>query len=81
MLALYARMEPRRKQSRRSSRRRSFPARSSSRRITTRCVEEFAHVGLPTDCEAILLMETDGHPAAVDDEAHDGRDPRGARRP
>jgi glycolate oxidase len=26
-------------------------------------------VGLPTDCDAILLMETDGHPAAVADEA------------
>jgi glycolate oxidase len=38
-------------------------------RMTTRCVEEYAHVGLPTDCEAILLMETDGHPAAVADEA------------
>ena len=38
-------------------------------RMTARCVEEFAHVGLPTDCEAILLMETDGHPAAVADEA------------
>jgi glycolate oxidase len=38
-------------------------------RVTARCVEEFAHVGLPTDCEAILLMETDGHPAAVADEA------------
>jgi len=26
-------------------------------------------VGLPLDCEALLLMETDGHPAAVADEA------------
>ena len=38
-------------------------------RMTTACVEEFAHVGLPTDCAAVLLMETDGHPAAVADEA------------
>jgi glycolate oxidase len=26
-------------------------------------------VGLPLDCEALLLMETDGHPAAVAEEA------------
>jgi glycolate oxidase len=32
-------------------------------------VEDYAHVGLPTDCAAVLLMETDGHPAAVADEA------------
>ena len=38
-------------------------------RMTAVCVEEFAHVGLPTDCDAVLLMETDGHPAAVADEA------------
>jgi glycolate oxidase len=38
-------------------------------RMTAACVEEFAHVGLPTDCAAVLLMETDGHPAAVADEA------------
>ena len=38
-------------------------------RITIRCVEEFAHVGLPLDADAVLLMETDGHPAAVEDEA------------
>jgi glycolate oxidase len=37
--------------------------------MTARSVEDFAHVGLPTDCEAVLLMETDGHPAAVADEA------------
>ncbi len=37
-------------------------------RMTIRCVEDFAHVGLP-DCEALLLMETDGHPAQVADEA------------
>ena len=38
-------------------------------RKTLRCVEDFAHVGLPTDTEALLLIETDGHPAAVEDEA------------
>src|SRR5690349_11993150 len=57
-------------------------------RMTTKCVEDFAHVGLPTDCDAVLLMETDGHPAAVADEAarmetiardHGARDVRAAR--
>ena len=38
-------------------------------RQTIHCVEDFAKVGLPLDCEALLLMETDGHPAAVADEA------------
>ena len=38
-------------------------------RMTAACVEDYAHVGLPTDCAAVLLMETDGHPAAVADEA------------
>ncbi|MGB8170425.1 MAG: FAD-linked oxidase C-terminal domain-containing protein [Chthoniobacteraceae bacterium] len=37
--------------------------------MTIRCVEDFAHVGLPRDAAAILLMETDGHPAVVADEA------------
>ena len=37
--------------------------------VTINCVEDFAHVGLPRSAAAILLMETDGHPAAVDDEA------------
>ena len=36
---------------------------------TLRCVEDFAKVGLPRDAAAILLVETDGHPAAVADEA------------
>src|SRR5215213_7059168 len=57
-------------------------------RVTAVCVEEFAHVGLPTDCEAVLLMETDGHPAVVADEAaqmealaraHGARDVRAAQ--
>ena len=38
-------------------------------RMTARCVEDYAHVGLPTDCAAVLLMETDGHAEAVADEA------------
>ena len=38
-------------------------------RMTATCVEDYARVGLPTDCAAVLLMETDGHPAAVEDEA------------
>ncbi len=57
-------------------------------RMTAVCVEDFAHVGLPTDCDAVLLMETDGHPAAVADEsermtaiarAHGAREVRVAR--
>src|SRR5271165_673527 len=38
-------------------------------RITMKCVEEYAHLGLPLDAEAILLMETDGHPVVVEEEA------------
>ena len=38
-------------------------------RTTIHCVEDYAKVGLPLDCEALLLMETDGHPAAVEEEA------------
>jgi glycolate oxidase len=38
-------------------------------RITVKCVEEYAHLGLPLNAEAILLMETDGHPAVVEEEA------------
>jgi glycolate oxidase len=38
-------------------------------RTTIHCVEDYAKVGLPLDCEALLLMETDGHPAAVKEEA------------
>lgn len=37
--------------------------------MTIRCVEDYAKIGLPTNCAALLLMETDGHPAAVEDEA------------
>jgi glycolate oxidase len=38
-------------------------------RVTIGCIEDYARIGLPTDAEAILLMETDGHPAATADEA------------
>jgi glycolate oxidase len=38
-------------------------------RMTIHCVEDFAKVGLPREAEAVLLMETDGHPAVVAEEA------------
>jgi glycolate oxidase len=38
-------------------------------RTTIQCVEGYAKVGLPLECEALLLMETDGHAAAVAEEA------------
>jgi glycolate oxidase len=38
-------------------------------RITMKCVEEYAHLDLPLNAEAILLMETDGHPVVVEEEA------------
>jgi glycolate oxidase len=38
-------------------------------RTTIRCIENYSKVGLPLDCDAILLLESDGHPAAVDEEA------------
>jgi glycolate oxidase len=38
-------------------------------RMTIHCVEAYAKIGLPLDCEALLLMETDGHPAVVAEEA------------
>ena len=37
--------------------------------VTIGCVEDYAQVGLPRDAAAVLLMETDGHPAAVAEEA------------
>jgi glycolate oxidase len=57
-------------------------------RVTIGCVEDYAKIGLPLDVEAILLMETDGHPAVVEEEsarmielahAHCARDVRTAR--
>lgn len=38
-------------------------------RTTTECVEEYAHIGLPTDVEAVTLMEVDGHPEEVEEQA------------
>lgn len=38
-------------------------------RTTIGCVEDYARIGLPRDCEALLLMETDGPPAVVEAEA------------
>jgi glycolate oxidase len=38
-------------------------------RTTIHCVEDFAKIGLPLDCEALLLIESDGHPAVVAEEA------------
>ncbi|MBT3606590.1 MAG: FAD-binding protein [Candidatus Latescibacteria bacterium] len=35
---------------------------------TAKCVEDYAHVGLPTNVGAVLLMEVDGHPAEVDEQ-------------
>jgi glycolate oxidase len=37
-------------------------------KMTIGCVEDFAKVGLPREAEAVLLMETDGHPAVVAEE-------------
>ncbi len=36
---------------------------------TINCVEDYAAIGLPRDAAAMLLMETDGHPTAVEEEA------------
>ncbi len=38
-------------------------------RVTVECVESYAQIGLPTDCEALLLMEVDGHAAEVAEQA------------
>lgn len=38
-------------------------------RVTVQCVEDYAKIGLPTDVEALVLMETDGHPLVVEEEA------------
>ena len=38
-------------------------------RTTIHSVEDYAKIGLPLNCEALLLMETDGHPAVVNEEA------------
>jgi glycolate oxidase len=38
-------------------------------RTTIACVDDYARIGLPRDGEALLLMETDGHPVVVEEEA------------
>jgi glycolate dehydrogenase FAD-linked subunit len=38
-------------------------------RVTINCVEDYAAIGLPREAAAVLLMETDGHPVAVEEEA------------
>jgi glycolate oxidase len=38
-------------------------------KTTINCVEDFAHLGLPREMDALLLLEVDGHPAVVEEEA------------
>jgi len=38
-------------------------------KTTIACVEDYTKIGLPLDAEAILLMETDGHPVVVEEES------------
>lgn len=38
-------------------------------KVTINCVEDYASIGLPREAEALLLIESDGHPAAVEEEA------------
>jgi len=38
-------------------------------RVTINCVEDYMNMGLPREAAAILLMESDGHPVAVEEEA------------
>ncbi len=37
--------------------------------FTIRAVEDFSHVNLPVDAAALLLIEVDGHPAQVEEDA------------
>ena len=37
--------------------------------FTIRAVESFSHAGLPVDAAALLLVEVDGHPAQVEEDA------------
>jgi len=37
--------------------------------VTINCVEDHVNIGLPRDVEALLLIETDGHPEVVREEA------------
>ena len=38
-------------------------------KVTIKCVEDYAHVGLPLDVDAVLLIEVDGHPVVMAEEA------------
>jgi glycolate oxidase len=38
-------------------------------RVTVNAVEDYIKAGMPRDAEAVLLIETDGHPAAAREEA------------
>ena len=38
-------------------------------KVTIKCVENYSHIGLPLDMEAILLIEVDGAYSVVEDEA------------
>ena len=38
-------------------------------KTTIECVEKYAHAGLPPGCEALLLIEVDGHAAVVEEDA------------
>lgn len=37
--------------------------------VTIKCVEDYVNIGLPRDVQALLLIETDGHPEVVKEEA------------
>lgn len=37
-------------------------------RTTIRCVEDYAHLGLPTSIESLLMIEVDGRPSNVDED-------------
>jgi glycolate oxidase len=37
--------------------------------VTIECVEDYSQIGLPRDVAALLLIETDGHPEVVKEEA------------
>jgi glycolate oxidase len=43
-------------------------------RTIIHCMEEYTPVGLSLDAEAVLLMETDGHPVVVEEEAEKMRE-------
>lgn len=36
--------------------------------VTIKAVEDFAHVGLPTEAAAMLLIQQDGHPTQIDED-------------